>query len=55
MTSRPRGGFARHWPEIAWSFLKLGVTAYGGPAIMGLMQAELQDKRQWVPKERFVG
>jgi chromate transporter len=54
MTSRHRGGFARHWPEIASSFLKLGATAYGGPAIMGLMQAELQDKRQWVPKERFV-
>jgi chromate transporter len=54
MTGRYRGGFARHWQEIASSFLKLGVTAYGGPAIMGLMQAELQDKRQWVPKERFV-
>ena len=45
MTSRPRGGFAPHWQEIAWSFLKLGVTAYGGPAIIGLMQAEVQDKR----------
>jgi chromate transporter len=54
MTGRHRGGFTRHWQEIASSFLKLGVTAYGGPAIMGLMQAELQDKRQWVPKERFV-
>ncbi|HEX2185966.1 MAG TPA: chromate transporter, partial [Chloroflexota bacterium] len=54
MTSRHRGGFARHWPEIASSFLKLGATAYGGPAIMGLMQAELQDKRQWVSRERFV-
>ena len=46
--------FARNWKDIAASFLKLGVTAYGGPAIMGLMQAELQDKRQWVSKERFV-
>jgi hypothetical protein len=45
MTGRHRGGFARHWREIAWNFLKLGVTAYGGPAIMGLMQAELQDKQ----------
>jgi chromate transporter len=34
--------------------LKLGATAYGGPAIMGIMQAELQEKRQWVPKDRFV-
>lgn len=40
--------------EIAFAFLKLGVTAYGGPAIMGIMQAELQEKRQWVSKERFI-
>jgi chromate transport protein ChrA len=32
--------------EIAREFLKLGATAYGGPAIMGIMQAELQEKRQ---------
>ena len=28
--------------------------SYGGPAIMGIMQAEIQAKRQWVSKERFV-
>jgi len=32
----------------------MGATAYGGPAIMGVMQVELQEKRQWVSKERFV-
>ena len=37
MTGRHRGAFARHWQEIASSFLKLGITAYGGPAIMGIM------------------
>jgi chromate transporter len=42
------------WREIVGAFLKLGATAYGGPAIMGIMQAELQEKRQWVSKERFV-
>jgi chromate transporter len=46
--------FASHWKEIASGFLKLGSTAYGGPAIMGLMQAEFQEKRQWLPKARFV-
>jgi chromate transporter len=46
--------FTRNWKEIAVSFLKLGATAYGGPAVMGLMQAEFQEKRQWVPKERFL-
>jgi hypothetical protein len=33
------------WKDIARSFLKLGATSYGGPAMMGIMQAELQQKR----------
>lgn len=40
--------------EIALGFLKVGATAYGGPAIMGVMQAEFQDRRQWVSRSRFV-
>ena len=40
--------FARHWKDVVTSFFKLGFTAYGGPAIMGIMQAELQEKRHWV-------
>jgi len=47
-------GFKAHWKDIAASLLKLGATAYGGPAIMGIMQTELQERRQWLPKERFV-
>ena len=43
-----------HLSEIAREFLKLGATAYGGPATIGIMQAELQEKRQWVTKPRFV-
>jgi chromate transporter len=39
--------------EIAAAFLKLGVT-WGGPAIMAIMQAEIQEKRQWVTKARLV-
>src|SRR5256885_12014381 len=50
----PHGAFARHWKEIASSFLKLGATAYGGLAITGIMQSELQEKRQWVSKARFI-
>ena len=45
---------AENWKDIGSQFLKIGATAYGGPAIMGIMQAELQEKRQWVTKERFV-
>jgi chromate transporter len=40
--------------EIATSFLKVGATAYGGPAIMGVMQAEFQERRQWVSRPRFL-
>lgn len=42
------------WTDIASAFLRLGATAYGGPAIMGIMQAELQQRRQWISRERFV-
>src|SRR5262245_9360023 len=42
------------WKEIAAALFRLGATSYGGPAIMGVMQADLQDRRQWVSKERFL-
>jgi chromate transporter len=48
------GGFGRHWREIASRVLQLGATSYGGPAITGIMQAELQEKRRWVSRERFL-
>src|SRR5215468_5871491 len=40
--------------DVASSLARLGATSYGGPAIMGIMQAELQEKRKWVTKERFL-
>ena len=40
--------------EIAATLLQLGATSYGGPAIMGVMQTELQQKRKWVSRERFL-
>jgi chromate transporter len=39
--------------EIAGAFLKLGLT-WAGPAIMAVMQAEIQERRQWVSKARLV-
>ena len=45
---------AESWKDIGSQFLKIGATAYGGPAILGIMQAELQEKRQWITKERFM-
>ena len=40
--------------EIARVFLKIGAMSYGGPAIMGIMQTEIQEKRQWIAKQQFV-
>src|SRR5438445_12905513 len=39
---------------IAITLFRLGATSYGGTAIMGVMQAELQERRRWVSKERFL-
>src|SRR5215472_7232333 len=40
--------------DIAKAFLKIGAVSYGGPAIAGIMQGELQEKRHWLAKQRFV-
>lgn len=54
MTNTKQDDFTTTWKGIASAFLKLGATSYGGPAIMGVMQTELLEKRKWVSKERFV-
>ena len=46
--------FATRWQEIALGFLEIGATAYGGLAIMGVMQAEFQERRQWTTKPHFL-
>ncbi len=46
--------FTAHWREVVRGFLKIGAMSYGGPAIMGLMQTEFQEKRAWLSKERFL-
>ena len=53
MTDGDRTRRGRWW-EVVSVFLKLGALSYGGPAIMGAMEAEVQRRRQWVSKERFV-
>jgi chromate transporter len=40
--------------EVARVFLKIGAMSYGGPAIMGIMQTEVQERRQWIAKPQFV-
>ncbi|HKA41926.1 MAG TPA: chromate efflux transporter [Burkholderiales bacterium] len=45
---------SNRWHELARAFLKLGAMSYGGAAIMGIMQAEIQEKRGWLTKERYL-
>jgi chromate transporter len=40
--------------DLARVFLKIGAMSYGGPAIMGIMQNEIQERRRWLGKEQFV-
>src|SRR5437667_10981005 len=54
MTATGSDGFATSWKDIVSTFLRLGATSYGGPAILSIMQAELEEKRHWVSRERFV-
>jgi chromate transporter len=44
----------QHWREVIGTFLKIGALSYGGAASVGLMQAEVQEKRAWLPKEQFL-
>ncbi len=46
--------FSARCREVARVFLKIGAMSYAGPATMGLMQVELQEKRAWLSKERFL-
>ena len=45
----------RHRLEVFGVFLKIGSLGFGGiAAIWGLIQAEVQERRGWLSKERFV-
>jgi len=40
--------------EVLGVFLKIGALGFGVAAIWGLIQAEVQERRCWLSKERFV-
>jgi chromate transporter len=40
--------------EVLAVFLKIGALGFGVAAIWGLLQAEVQERRRWLTKERFV-
>jgi chromate transporter len=40
--------------ELAAVFLKLGALSYGGSAMLGIMQAEIAERRQWLSNEHYL-
>ena len=45
----------RRWMEVASLFLKLGFTAFGGPAAhIALMHNEVVIRRKWIDEQRFL-
>jgi chromate transporter len=41
--------------ELAWLFLKLGTTAFGGPAAhIAMMEDEVVRRRHWLSREKFL-
>jgi chromate transporter len=40
--------------DLFLAFLRLGATAYGGPAMMAHLRAHLVDQRRWMAAEEFA-
>ena len=38
--------------EVIGTFFKIGCVGFGAPAVWGLIQAEVQERRTWLTKER---
>jgi len=47
-------GINRRRLEVTSVFLKIGALGYGAAAIWGLIQAEVQERRAWLTRERFL-
>ena len=48
------GGLAQRSKELAAVFFKLGAISYGGAAIMGIMHAEIVERRGWLTAARYL-
>lgn len=51
----PSGARRAHVPEVAALFLRLGFTAFGGPAAhIAMMRQEIVQRRKWISDQRFA-
>src|SRR3974390_2918735 len=51
----PRGSSLGSLRELALFFLRLGITAFGGPAAhIAIMEDELVRRRKWLSREKFL-
>jgi chromate transporter len=49
------GGTSVRYRDLAAFFARLGLTAFGGPAVhIALMEATVVRERRWMPRERFL-
>ena len=54
-TARPPAGAGSGLREVAWVALKLGCTAFGGPAVhIAMLRDEVVVRRRWLTDEQFV-
>lgn len=51
----PLPSYRRRLAEVATLFLRLGVTAFGGPAAhIAIMHSEVVTRRHWVTEQEFL-
>lgn len=56
MNGERRPGEEGSAAEVFWTFLKLGLTSFGGPvAHLGYFREEIVKRRRWVDEEGFAG
>ncbi|HVO72002.1 MAG TPA: chromate efflux transporter [Aggregatilineaceae bacterium] len=54
-TSLPRRARLRRTAEVAAAFLRIGATAFGGPAAhIAIMRHELVERRKWLDEQHFL-
>jgi len=55
LAAAPRRITRRNLTDVAAIFLKIGITAFGGPAAhVAMMRREIVERRQWIDEQHFL-